>query len=43
MVQDDAPEVFDAIENLNPHSQDIRLQFLHLARELHENLGAETR
>ncbi|MGC3937887.1 prephenate dehydrogenase/arogenate dehydrogenase family protein [Roseobacter sp. EG26] len=34
MVQNDAPEVFDAIENLNPYAQDVRRQFFRLAHEL---------
>lgn len=42
MVQDDAPEVFDAIENLNPHTRDIRKKFLRHARELDARQGAET-
>ena len=43
MVQDDAPEVFDAIENLNPHTRDIRKQFLRYARKLDASQGAPTR
>lgn len=34
IVQDDAPEVFDAIERMNPYSADIRRQFFDLAHEL---------
>jgi len=34
MVQNDAPEVFDAIEKANPYSADIRRKFFDLAHEL---------
>ncbi len=34
MVQNDAPEVFDAIERANPYSQDVRRQFFERAQEL---------
>lgn len=34
MVQNDAPEVFDAIEKANPYSANIRRQFFDLAHEL---------
>ncbi len=34
MVQNDAPEVFDAIENANPYAADVRRQFFKLADEL---------
>jgi prephenate dehydrogenase len=34
MVQNDAPEVFDAIETANPYSADIRRKFFDLAHEL---------
>jgi len=34
MVQDDASEVFDAIEKSNPYSADIRRRFFDLAHEL---------
>ncbi|PJI84638.1 prephenate dehydrogenase [Yoonia maricola] len=34
MVQNDAPEVFDAIENANPYSAGIRRKFFDLAHEL---------
>lgn len=34
MVQNDAPEVFDAIENANPYSADVRRRFFDLAHRL---------
>lgn len=34
MVQNDAPEVFEAIENANPYAADVRRQFFQLANEL---------
>ena len=40
MVRHDAPEVFDAIERLNPYASDVRRRFFDLASaldaELHE-------
>lgn len=38
MVRYDAPEVFDAIERLNPFAPDMRRQFFSLAAELAEKL-----
>ena len=34
MVQNDAPEVFEAIESTNPYSADVRRCFFNLAHEL---------
>ncbi|MEP0943573.1 MAG: prephenate dehydrogenase/arogenate dehydrogenase family protein [Rhizobiaceae bacterium] len=41
MVQHDAPEVFDAIENLNPYAVDVRKRFFELAHELDQELRSE--
>ncbi|WP_090709275.1 MULTISPECIES: prephenate dehydrogenase/arogenate dehydrogenase family protein [unclassified Beijerinckia] len=38
MVRDDAPEVFDAIERLNPFAAEMRRKFFGLAAELAEEL-----
>lgn len=38
MVRYDAPEVFDAIERLNPYAPDMRRQFFALSAELAEKL-----
>ena len=38
MVQHDAPEVFDAIENANPYAPDVRRRFFRLASELSAKL-----
>lgn len=38
MVQNDAPEVFDAIETANPYAQDVRRRFFRLASELNLEL-----
>lgn len=34
MVQDDAPEVFEAIEKANPYAETVRRQFFDLAARL---------
>ena len=34
MVRNDAPDVFDAIERLNPYSFEVRQRFLALASSL---------
>ena len=34
MVQDDTPELFEAIEKTNPYSAKIRQDFFDLARDL---------
>lgn len=39
MVRDDAPEVFDAIERLNPFVPDVRRKFFGLAAELDRKLN----
>lgn len=41
MIKDDAPEVFDAIENSNPYSPDVRRRFFQLAHDLNAELGTE--
>ncbi|OJY00585.1 MAG: prephenate dehydrogenase [Rhizobiales bacterium 62-17] len=42
MVRDDAPEVFDAIERLNPFAAEMRRKFFSLAAELADELeGAD--
>ncbi|MFK7878653.1 prephenate dehydrogenase/arogenate dehydrogenase family protein [Roseobacter sp.] len=38
MVQNDAPEVFDAIENANPYARDVRRRFFRLASDLNWEL-----
>ncbi len=38
MVQHDAPEVFEAIENANPYAKEVRQRFFGLAFELSSNL-----
>jgi len=38
MVQNDAPEVFDAIETANPYAPDVRRRFFRLASELNLEL-----
>lgn len=38
MVQHDAPEVFEAIETLNPYSRDVRRTFFELAHRLNADL-----
>lgn len=38
MVQHDAPEVFEAIENANPYAPDVRRRFFALASKLHAEL-----
>jgi prephenate dehydrogenase len=38
MVRDDAPEVFQAIESVNPHSREVRRQFFDLAARLNAKL-----
>ncbi|MDP5216867.1 prephenate dehydrogenase/arogenate dehydrogenase family protein [Ruegeria sp. 2205SS24-7] len=38
MVQNDAPEVFDAIENANPYAEDVRKRFFRLAEDLSREL-----
>ena len=40
MVQHDAPEVFQAIENLNPYASDVRKRFFELAHDLDLELNA---
>ncbi|MEP1206793.1 MAG: prephenate dehydrogenase [Rhizobiaceae bacterium] len=40
MVQHDAPEVFQAIENLNPYALDVRKRFFQLAHDLDQELKA---
>jgi len=39
MVRDDAPEVFQAIEGLNPYSQEVRRRFFDLAAALDAGLA----
>lgn len=39
MVRYDAPEVFDAIERLNPHAQTVRRRFFDLAAALDEEMS----
>jgi prephenate dehydrogenase len=39
MVRDDAPEVFQAIEGLNPYSQEVRRRFFDLAAALDAELA----
>lgn len=39
MVRDDAPEVFQAIECLNPYSRPVRKRFLDIATTLDQDLG----
>ncbi len=34
IVQNDAPEVFEAIEKVNPYTEDVRRRFFNLAHEL---------
>jgi len=41
MVQEDAPEVFDAIEKANPYAETVRRQFFELAARLGHNLDSE--
>lgn len=43
MVQHDAPEVFEAIENANPYAQEVRQRFFGLALELSSTLDARKR
>lgn len=43
MVQHDAPEVFDAIENANPYAKDVRRQFFDLAAGLSVELETVTK
>jgi prephenate dehydrogenase len=43
MVRHDPPEVFDAIERLNPYSADVRERFFALAEALHKALAARER
>jgi len=38
MVQNDAPEVFDAIETANPYAPEVRRRFFRLASELNLEL-----
>ncbi len=40
MVRDDAPEAFQAIEGLNPYSQEVRRRFFDLAAALDAGLAA---
>lgn len=42
MVQDDAPEVFEAIEKSNPYAPEVRRRFFQLARELNLQLQSAT-
>ncbi|MGB0506823.1 MAG: prephenate dehydrogenase/arogenate dehydrogenase family protein [Pikeienuella sp.] len=42
MVQDDAPEVFDAIEKANPYSANVRRRFFDLAHELNIELESKS-
>lgn len=42
LVQNDAPEVFDAIEKANPYSADVRRRFFNLARRLNVELENDT-
>jgi len=42
MVQNDAPEVFEAIESANPYAADVRRQFFRLAYELDVKLNKGT-
>jgi len=43
MVQHDAPEVFDAIENANPYAASVRRQFFDLAARLSVELNTEAK
>lgn len=43
MVRDDAPEVFQAIERLNPHTEQVRQRFFKLAAELDAELQSAPR
>ncbi|WP_324754169.1 prephenate dehydrogenase [Roseovarius sp. Pro17] len=42
MVQNDAPEVFQAIEKANPYTEDVRRRFFNLAHELSVDLESRT-
>ena len=39
MVQNDAPEVYEAIETANPHAEDVRRRFFDLAAKLSKTSG----
>jgi prephenate dehydrogenase len=43
MVQQDAPEVFEAIEKANPYSETVRRQFFDLAASLSVELETASR
>ncbi len=42
MVKDDAPEVFEAIENANPYAEGVRRRFFELSAELNRELEARS-
>lgn len=43
MVQDDAPEVFDAIEKANPYAETVRRRFFDLAAALSVELDSASK